>query len=56
MFEKVRHGQITFSGDYIPMDESAILLANHRSYIDFCKFSPRIYRLYINKYKYWNIN
>jgi len=35
MFEKVRHGNITFSGDLIPMDESAIVLANHRSYIDF---------------------
>jgi len=35
MFEKVRHGKITFSGDLVPIDESAIVLANHRSYIDF---------------------
>jgi len=35
VFEKVRHGKITFSGDPIPYHESCILLANHRSYIDF---------------------
>ncbi|ORX86222.1 hypothetical protein BCR32DRAFT_275613 [Anaeromyces robustus] len=35
MFEKVRHGHITFSGDILPNDESAIVIANHRSYVDF---------------------
>jgi len=35
MFEKVRHGKITFSGDLLPNDESAIVLPNHRSYVDF---------------------
>jgi len=35
MFEKVRHGKITYSGDILPNGESAIVLANHRSYVDF---------------------
>ncbi|KAG4090181.1 hypothetical protein H8356DRAFT_1005809 [Neocallimastix lanati (nom. inval.)] len=35
MFEKVRHGKITYSGDLLPNDESAIVLPNHRSYVDF---------------------
>jgi len=35
VFEKVRHAKITFSGDILPNGESAIVLANHRSYVDF---------------------
>jgi len=35
IFEKLRHANITFSGDYLPNDESALVIANHRSFIDF---------------------
>lgn len=35
IFEGLNHGQITFSGDILPENENAIIIANHISYSDF---------------------
>ncbi|CAG8644125.1 8155_t:CDS:2 [Funneliformis caledonium] len=35
IFEKRHKGSITFSGDKIPSDESAIVISNHKSFTDF---------------------
>ncbi|CAB4488285.1 acyltransferase-domain-containing protein [Rhizophagus irregularis] len=35
IFEKKHKGNITFSGDKVPPDESAVVISNHRSFTDF---------------------
>ncbi|CAO3597585.1 unnamed protein product [Absidia cylindrospora] len=35
VFEKRKKGHITFSGDIVPASESALVISNHRSWIDF---------------------